>query len=131
MYKNLVEKNNISTKQIQIPETFVPNPIESDYSKGFIERYFIQKTNDKASFVFEISSSTADEIKSNPNWKQIIVKWRIVGPLQSIYNEKTNQLLDNGVLNDNINAVAKAKKDIPNIGAYILNPLQFYRGKVS
>jgi len=131
MYKNLIETKSKSLTEIQIPETFVPEPIESDYENGFIERYFIQKANDNSSFVFEINDIIANKIFSNPYWKQIVVIWRISGPIDVIKNEKTGIIIDNGVYNDNIKEIAKAKKQIPNIGSYLINPMQFYKGRIS
>lgn len=129
MYKTLIDQKNIFLYDVQIPKTFVPNPEDSDYSNGFIERYFIQKANDKNSFVFEIGSTTARDIKNNPFWKLVTIKWRISGPLDIIKNEKTGIVIDNSVYNDNIKEISKAKKEIPNIGSYLINPLQFYKGK--
>ena len=40
----------------RILDTFVPNPTDSDYKKGYITRFFIQKSNDKTSSVYEVSS---------------------------------------------------------------------------
>jgi hypothetical protein len=52
-YKQLVK----SPIREEIIKTDIPNPSESDYNRGFIKRYFVQKTNDKGSPIFEISQS--------------------------------------------------------------------------
>ena len=38
MYNDVVK--NIENFNFQIPQTIVPKPTESDYSNGFIRRYF-------------------------------------------------------------------------------------------
>ena len=131
MYKELIEKKTSFIKNIQIPDTYVPSPDQSDYSRGYIERYFIQKTNDKKDFVFEVDSNNYDYLSTNPYWKRIKIKWRISGSINMIKNDKTNMIIDNGVYNDNINVIGKAKKDIPNIDSYLINPIQFYKGRIS
>ncbi|MFZ9376904.1 MAG: hypothetical protein ACO25K_07245, partial [Candidatus Fonsibacter ubiquis] len=74
MYDNLIKSNSLSS--IQIPKTFLPTPSDSDYSDGFINRYFIQKANDKISPVFEINKSTYNDFLSNPLWSKVQLKWK-------------------------------------------------------
>ena len=61
MYNDVVK--NIENFNFQIPQTIVPKPTESDYSNGFIRRYFIQKTNDPNGHIFEVSAEIYDELK--------------------------------------------------------------------
>jgi hypothetical protein len=109
-----------------MPETFLPSPSDSDYTDGKIKRYFIQKANDKISPVFEISESTYNDLLPNVYWSKVELDWRIVGKLEPIHNDK-GLLIDSGVINSNINEIAKFQKVIPNLKSYLINTLQFYK----
>jgi hypothetical protein len=124
MYTNIA--NNLEIFTIQIPQTIVPTPTNSDYSVGFIRRYFCQRANDENGNVFEIIEETHTVLKINPFWKVGDVKWRITGPLDTVY--KTDGGIDDmGVRASNKAAISFAVKDIKNIGLYLPNILQFYK----
>ena len=52
-YKKL--NNNLS--EYDLPEILahIPSPTEIEYKRGYIQRYFVQKSNDIDSYIFEIS----------------------------------------------------------------------------
>ncbi len=124
MYSNLVESGSLPS--VQIPETFLPIPSDSDYAGGKINRYFIQRANDKISPVFEVNESTYNDLLGNVYWSKVQLNWRIVGKLEPVYNDK-GLLIDSGVRNSNINEIAKFQKVIPNLKSYLINTLQFYK----
>jgi len=124
MYTNIA--NNLEIFTIQIPETIVPIPSNSDYSVGFIRRYFCQRANDENGNVFEISEETHDELKTNPFWKVGDVKWRISGPLDVVY-KNDGGIDDMGVRTSNKAAISLAVSSIKNISLYLPNILQFYK----
>ena len=47
-------------------KTHFPKLNESDYNRGFITRYFVQKSNDTNSPIYEISSSSYSSYNNNP-----------------------------------------------------------------
>lgn len=124
MYANLKDSGSFAT--IQTPETFLPNPSEQDYADGKINRYFIQKVNDKRSPVFEISEDLFNQLESNPYWSKVQINWRIRGVLEPVFNEK-GLLTDPGVRNSNLNEITKYQKAIPPLRSYLINPTQFYK----
>ena len=111
---------NINEFNFQIPETIVPKPTESDYSNGFIRRYFIQKTNDQNGHIFEVSDEIYNELKSVAFWKVVDLKWRLRGPLEYSID-------DMGVRESNNAAINLASSTLKNIGLYLPNLLQFYK----
>lgn len=124
MYKNIA--NNLELFTVQIPQTIVPTPTNSDYSVGFIRRYFCQKANDENGNVFEIDEETHDDLKTNPFWKVADIKWRISGPLDTVY-KNDGGIDDMGVRTSNKAAISLAVRDIKNISLYLPNILQFYK----
>jgi hypothetical protein len=124
MYTNLI--NNKTDYSFSNPKTIVPIPTESNYETGFMERYFCQKVNDSNGFVFEISFDVYKELEINPYWKVVIMRWRIRGPKEIVYNE-FGTLLDMGVKQSNKNSIAITAQHLKNIGLYLPNILQFHK----
>lgn len=124
MYKNLIKNKTIYS--LSIPKTIVPSPTDVDYSNGIIDRYFAQKVNDSNGFVYEIELNTYNELKLNPYWIVEIVKWRITGPLESVYDD-SGKLVDKGVKNSNIGSISFGQQTIKNLNLYLINILQFYK----
>jgi len=124
MYKDLIKDKQIYS--LNIPRTIVPNPTEDDYTNGIIERYFAQKVNDVNGFVYEINLDTYKELKLNPYWAIGNIKWRLSGPIDTIYDE-TGKIADKGVKNSNTASIAEGQKNIKNLNLYLINNLQFYK----
>jgi hypothetical protein len=124
MYTDLI--NNKTYHSLTNPKTIVPTPTEFDYQKGFINRYFCQIANDKSGFVFEIAKSIFDELNKNPYWKVAIMRWRITGPIEPVYNQN-GDLIDMGVKQSNKNSIAITADVLKNVGLYLPNILQFYK----
>jgi hypothetical protein len=100
-----------------LPETlkidvYIPNPSENDYSVGYIERYFVQKTNDINSFIYEVSEHFKQTIMSNPLYSITKIKWKITGTPQQI-------------MDANKKSIDYVVDNIPKLKAYLPNLLQF------
>ena len=124
MYKDLIKDKKIYS--LNIPKTIVPFPTDDDYSNGVIDRFFTQKVNDYNGFVYEINSDTYNDLKSNPYWAIEIVKWRIKGPLDMVYNDN-GMVIDKGVFNSNTASIRLGAETLKNLGLYLPNILQFYK----
>lgn len=124
MYKDLIK--NKTFYSLSTPNTIVPTPTEDDYTIGSIDRYFTQKANDINGFVYEITSDKFEELNQNPNWNTEIIRWRIAGPLDAVYNEK-GDITDKGVINSNKTSLFISSNKLKNIGLYLPNVLQFYK----
>jgi hypothetical protein len=124
MYKDLIQNKKIYS--LNIPPTLVPSPTDVDYNNGIIQRYFTQKVNDVNGFVYEINKQTYNELDSNPYWSIAVVKWRITGPLDVVYDDN-GKIIDKGVRNSNISSITEAQKNIKNLNLYLIDILQFYK----
>ena len=125
MYRDLI--NNKTDYTFENPKTIVPIPKETDYETGFMSRYYCQKINDLNGFIFEIDNSTYKELQDNPFWKTAILRWRIVGPINPVYNYMNGQLIDMGVIQSNKNSIQITASTLKNIGLYLPNILQFHK----
>lgn len=121
-YKQLVK----SPIREEIIKTHIPTPTESDYSRGFIKRCFVQKTNDKGSPIYEISTGNIGKYKANPLYTAVEMKWRISGPKETQYNS-VGMIIDKSVSESNRIAIKLVSDKIPNLKLYLPNLLQFYK----
>ena len=124
MYKDVAK--NIELFDVKIPKTIVPQPIDTDYNLGFIRRYFIRKSNDEAAHIFEVDEFEYQNYLKNPFWKCVSLKWRIAGPIDTIYKDN-GEVDDKGVRNSNKSAISLISSDMKNIGLYLPNILQFHK----
>ena len=107
-------------------KTHFPKLNESDYNRGFITRYFVQKSNDTNSPIYEISSSSFSSYNNNPFFIVSSVRWRIVGPKETVYDED-GSIVDKSVSESNRISINLQSKKIPNLKLYLPNLLQFYK----
>jgi|11BtaG_2_1085332.scaffolds.fasta_scaffold51332_2 hypothetical protein len=121
--------NKVRTTILSHPKrinSFVPNPTEDDYKKGYLTRFFIQKTNDVESPIYEVASSNFRKYTNNQSYKGVSLRWRIRGPLDMVFNDR-NEVTDKGVRQSNKISVNIASEKIKNIKLYLPNVLQFYK----
>jgi len=70
------------------PVAYYPQPIDSDYQKGYITRYFSKKIN-QSGYVVEISPAeyvafTNGEVRYDVSFYQVTsILWKITGPLNT------------------------------------------------
>lgn len=122
VYKRL--KPDIKTRYVT-PSPYHITVTESDIKAGFITRYLLQRINTKQ--IIEVTESDYIKWQSreiDPNiYNGITVKWRITGEL---YSYRLNGALILGVIDDNNRQIAAAKRQMPQIELYLLNPIEFY-----
>jgi hypothetical protein len=103
------------TSVVDIPKirTHIPTPTDIDYDRGYIIRYFVRKSNDEGSYIYEINSTEYSKLNSNPFFVVISLRWRISG-----------EIVD--VRESNRKSVKLASTEMKNIGRYLANLLQFH-----
>ena len=95
-YKKLVK----GFRDVTSLNEFFPSPSDEDYRKGFINRFFAQRTNDKNSPVFEIDTKTFTRISQQPDYTTVVIRWRISGSLEKQF-DNDNNIIDFGVKESN------------------------------
>jgi len=116
---SLVDKYNsiVNSKPEYTDFTFrthIPTPKDVDYKRRYITRYFVQKSNDTESPIFEVDSDTFSSTSSNPYYKTVELDWSIVGDGDTVKNS-------------NRASIAIASKTISKIPLYLPNLLQFFK----
>ena len=120
---NEIIKTPIIEKEIK---AYLPQLTDKDYQRGYVRRYFLQKTNDKGSPIFELSQSKKGQFLSNPLYTVVDIKWRIRGPKEVVYGD-SGLIRDKSVSGSNMIAIKLVSHLIPNLKLYLPNLLQFYK----
>jgi len=124
---NLERYKQISKQRNRIPEkidSFIPTPSEKDYERGYINRCFIQKTNDKSSVIYEVNPSRLNYYTNKSTFVGVILKWRISGKDKKEDLKNPNEKT---VKESNRIAIKLVSDKIPNLKLYLPNLLQFYK----
>jgi hypothetical protein len=109
---NTIYKNNKDAFRPKRIITYVPSPTDEDYKIGYIVRYFIQKTNDVNSFIYETSKTEITSYQNLPLYITTELDWKISGDRQSI-------------MDSNKKSLQFVSKVMPKIELYLPNLLQF------
>jgi phage pi2 protein 07 len=115
-------KLNLGNFNINLPNTFLPNPIDKDYKIGYIERYVVSKINYNE--ITEVSSDVYSKMDSN-FFKKAKFKWKITGVLNNKYDGK--MLLQQGVIEFNKKQVEQINTIIRGANDVFSNLTQFYK----
>ena len=121
-YSQIIKK---TPKEINII-AYLPVLKDIDYRRGFVKRYFIQKTNDKGSPIYEISKRDRNRFITNSLYTIVELKWRIKGPLDTQYDSVGN-ITDKAVSESNRITIKLVSHLIPTLKLYLPNLLQFYK----
>tara|TARA_B000000565_G_C23653663_1_gene327655 strand:+ start:402 stop:761 length:360 start_codon:yes stop_codon:yes gene_type:complete len=83
-YKKVSTFQNLNLVAFPIP--YVCRVKKADIKRGFIERRFVQKVNDRLSPVTEVSQNNYLQLAQNPLFNTIKLRWRIDGTKEEIKN---------------------------------------------
>lgn len=121
-YSQIIKR---TPKEISII-AYLPILKDVDYRRGFVKRYFIQKTNDKGSPIYEISKRDRNRFITNSLYTIVELKWRIKGPMETQYDSVGN-ITDKAVSESNRISIKLVSHLIPTLKLYLPNLLQFYK----
>lgn len=106
----------------------VPKPTEKDYKRGYVKRYFVQKANDNRAPITEVSATKFAQIVTNAFYKQVKLRWRIVGPLNDYEDEEGN--LKKGVYTSNKRSIEEHLKIMPSLKNRLVHLEEFHQKKI-
>jgi hypothetical protein len=115
-YKNLSSKRTgVLYNEFKAIKTFVPNPIDFDYERSYITRYFIRKSNDPNGTIFEVSDRTISEYTTNSLYITLKLLWKISkAPIEDVKEM-------------NRKSVLLGQETMSNLHLYLPNLTQFYK----
>ncbi len=108
--------NFIKPLKISI-RTHVPNPNDTDYKRGFILRYFLQKVNDTNGPVYEVSDTTFANFLNNELYLKCKIEWKISGT-----NDEIKKV--------NLQTLLEVNNKMPALKKYLSNLLQFSKNNL-
>lgn len=122
-----------SIKQIDIEKQKKPNldkePItDKDIKNGFVQRYFGYRYDNQC---LELNKEKYNQIGtkdglSNVLWTKVKLKWKIVGPVYDIKDERGN-ITESGVFDTNKRTVALYSEKYPSLKLKLLDYLEYYQ----
>ena len=104
------------------PNSYYPQPIESDYKRGYIIRYFTKKINERG-FIIEISENEYSSIVNGTVdydisiYQTTKILWKITGPLNSQRQSQYNVIP--GIIDTNQRLTEAANKTFLGIVDFI------------
>ena len=111
-YKKIIDlPSDYNLKKIN---TYIPVIEEYDYKRGYVSRYFVQKSNDINSSIYEVDSKTFSSLNNNSFYATITLNWRLIGTQEEIKES-------------NFKSVKLASQKMKAILTYLPNYLQFYK----
>lgn len=111
-YNKIKKIKNFNLKSEPIP--FKYNINSNDIKRGYITRYFVQKTNDNQAPVIEVSNPNYTVMGKNPLFKSAKLKWRISGTEEEIKN--SNRV-----------SISEHLGKIPQLKNRLVNLLEYYK----
>jgi hypothetical protein len=111
------------------PIMYIPEPIDSDYKKTFIVRYFVQRVNSNLPIieVKEDQYKTLEKPFSGLDenlYKGIQLDWKIYGPKNDIKSQ-TGMIIQYGISDTNKRTLEKKEMEMPGIRTVLPELLQF------
>ena len=110
-YKNIF-KGSLSPSRR--PVAFIPKPQDVDYQRGYIRRYFVQKTQDSNSPIIEVSYDTFIKFQASPLYRVADLRWRLTGT-------------ESVVKDSNAKSIKISSTNIKKLNLYLPNLLQFHK----
>tara|TARA_B100000530_G_C15876343_1_gene455523 strand:- start:319 stop:810 length:492 start_codon:yes stop_codon:yes gene_type:complete len=123
-YKSLLNKSKQEFKDIKIRQS-KPELLEKDYKVGSIKRYFIQKSNDKESPIYEVNRRESSKYSRSTRYNLAVIDWVISGGDNYKITDDVTQVLTPEQMNQL--SIANVSNIMPNLKLYLPNLLQFYK----
>ena len=77
---------NPTFANIEQAEEIRIKPTKDDYKKGYLDRYFLTRFNSNDSLIIEVNKSQWNKFKRNSFYKEITLRWKIIGIKENIAN---------------------------------------------
>ena len=108
----------------QFPIMYRPIPIGTDYTNGYLIRYFSKRVN--AVKAIEVSPDQSNFIDTNL-YQTVQLTWKISGPAENLVTNKVIQKF--GVRSENLNEIQRVKQNTGiDLSSVLINPLELWRG---
>jgi hypothetical protein len=83
-YNDLIRSVGKIVLQPQTIRAHIPEPTYTDFRKGYIVRYFIQRINDDSALIYEVNETDYLKFSLDPFYTAVNIDWRLTGSYQII-----------------------------------------------
>jgi hypothetical protein len=118
--KNFVydQIKEVKFKKSLTPNDIVVEPTEKDFKRGYMERYFAHKINDK--IVIELDKDNFSNIGKDGGldknlWEKIKIRWKVSGPEYDQRDKKSGILKESGIIDTNRRTTAIISEKYPHM----------------
>jgi len=118
--KNFVydQIKEVKFKKSLTPNDIVVEPTEKDFKRGYMERYFAHKINDK--IVIELDKDNFSNIGKDDGldknlWEKIKIRWKVSGPEYDQRDKKSGILKESGIIDTNRRTTAIISEKYPHM----------------
>jgi hypothetical protein len=117
-----LKTNIVSTRSQGQPGSFFPAPLEEDYTRGYITRYFTKKENQKG-YIIEISREEYNDIVNGDTdydirlYQVTTILWKLTGPLNNTRKSQYNVIP--GIIETNRRLTEASNKNFLGIVEFI------------
>ena len=108
------------------PEAYLPTPVDKDYRRGYVNRFFAQRSNDGNAPIYEVSDVEFRKLISSSMYDTTTLRWRISGPLDRTVIG-AGEIVDKGVRESNKISIKLSSEIITKLGLYLPNLKQFHK----
>jgi hypothetical protein len=123
LYPELSRSRKMSI-ELQMPlQSYFPVVTQQDAQRGYIMRYFVRPVNEK-NYIIETDQNNYDEYKTNARFITAAIKWKIVGPKETVKSNYGAMAL--GVKDANLQAVSRADLTFGGLTSYIRNYTEYW-----
>ena len=110
--------------ELQAPlQSYAPIVTQQDAQRGYIMRYFVRPVNEK-NYIIETDQTNYDNYKTNARFITAAIKWKIVGPKESVKSNYGATSL--GVKDANLQSVSNADLTFGGLTSYIRNYTEYW-----
>lgn len=111
-YNELMRLENKTLIKNQIIQSHIPTLTYTDFRRGYIVRYFIQRINDDNALIYEINENDYLRFSLDVFYNNVSIEWRLIGG-------------EDAIKDSNEKSVKLGSKKMKNLIFYLVNYLQF------
>jgi hypothetical protein len=111
--------SNSTINQKKAYDFYYSQPSNSDYEKGFFDRYVLKRVNGGLETILEVSKEEFDRASKDPLYNTKSFTWKLTGPLY------TTEVGVPGIVDVNQKTLDEVEKTIPEVKKYFTNLAQY------
>jgi|TARA_R110001606_G_scaffold366362_3_gene521503 hypothetical protein len=110
------------------PSPAIISPVEKDFKRGYMERYFASKINDEN--ILELNKEQYSKVGQEDGldgvlWKKFKLRWKVSGPLYDVIDNNTKIRKESGIIDTNLRTIALKAEEYPDLVDILVDLKEF------